>query len=164
MAIKLTKQVIASLSDDVRKQLGIKSKTRSKVDSFVAPSVTVEGGVFTAVIPVFVASEANQRGWAKIAGRAVGVKRAVADVLGPHAGLLAPFTEAYHAGDVLKLTFTRLGGKHLDAMANLGRALKSVEDAVAAAMLADDGDPRWNATAQQEPGGPAGVRVKIEVL
>jgi len=49
-------------------------------------------------------------------------------------------------------------------MANLGRSLKSVEDVLAGAMLADDGDARWRATAHQEPGGVVGVRIKVEVI
>ena len=44
---------------------------------------------------------------------------------------------------------------------NLPSSLKGVEDAVALMLGADDGDPRWRCVCAQEPGGRAGVRVRI---
>lgn len=115
------------------------------------------------VLPIDTASEANGRVWQARATRARNARRIVSQAFGKHLRQLAPIAEAYHRGEVVRLKLTRLGGSKLDKMANLGPALKSVEDAVAAALGANDGAANWQATAEQEPGGLVGVRVEIEV-
>ena len=36
--------------------------------------------------------------------------------------------------------------------------------ALARALIAKDNDPRWHATAKQQPGGAVGVRIEMEVM
>lgn len=118
-----------------------------------------EAAVFT--VPVVTVSEANQREWRGRSARTGLQRRAVSKVLGRHLAELVPFAEHYHGGGRLGVRLVRLGGRPMDRLANLGASLKAVEDMVALAVGADDGDPRWLAWADQEPGGPAGVRIVL---
>ena len=59
------------------------------------------------------------------------------------------------------ITLTRLGGRGLDDD-NLANAGKAVRDGVADWLGIDDGDKRLTWTYTQEPGGPIGVRIRIE--
>ena len=140
-------------------------ESEKSVEKFVAPFVDIVGWKFIALIPVLVQSEANIGGKlrSKIA-RKVSVKRAVQSVLGPNLEKLVPFAWSYHEGHALRIVYTRLGGRGLDAFDNLPRSLKGVQDVLAGALMADDRDPRWQARAEQEPGGLVGVRIEIEVL
>jgi hypothetical protein len=61
-----------------------------------------------------------------------------------------------------RVTFTRLGGAALDDD-NLRGAFKGVRDYVAKELLGlDDADPRIEWKYDQRPGGPAGIRVRME--
>ena len=128
----------------------------------VEPSVDLIGGTFVAVIPAITRSEANEPRWVKKMRRKLSTKQAVRQTIGPYARLLWPLAEAYHQGKMLKVCMTRLGGRRLDEC-NLPSSMKVVEDMVAGALLADDGDPRWSPRWKQSPGGEIGVVVEIAV-
>lgn len=126
-------------------------------------SVRLEGERLVIVLPVRTVSEANERGWKGRARRTTDARRIVSRTLGAHLAKLVPFAEAYHRGEALHVVFTRCGGRRLDALANLGAALKATEDAVALMMGADDGSPQWHASTAQETAGDVGVMATIEV-
>ena len=131
---------------------------------FVTPSVTIDGGKLTAVIPCILRSEANKNDKLRQKlKRKMSVKKAVKEALGPHAFLLALFAEAYHRGKVLRIVFTRLGGRRLDR-GNLAVSFKTVEDILEGALLANDGSPLWQSSYEQEPGGPVGVRIELTIV
>lgn len=135
---------------------------RSK--DLVCPSVSVQGGVFVALLPIVTKSEANESAWVKKMSRKASAKKTVREVLGPSWHLLKLFTAAYHNGNAIRAKFVRLGGRKVDPC-NLSTTMKSVEDMIAGAMLADDGDPRWHVSYEQEPDSDlAGVRVELCVL
>lgn len=113
-------------------------------------------------LPLHTASETNHRDWRARSRRTKAARRAVSEAFGPRLGWVAPVADAYHAGRPVRVALTRLGGRRLDPT-NLPAALKAVEDAIAAAMGADDGSPLWRVSHDQEPGGPYGVRVVLEV-
>lgn len=129
----------------------------------VTPSVSIVGESLVAMIPAVTRSGANELRWAKKMMRNLSVKRAVRETLGPHHDKLSRFALAYHAGRALRITFVRLGGRRLDA-GNVAMSLKSVEDVLEGALLANDGDARWRAEYCQEPGGSVGVRITIELF
>lgn len=116
---------------------------------------------------VFVAvetkNETNERQWKAKNRRAGAAWKAVREAIGGQLGLLEPFARAYASDKALRVTFTRLGGRRLDQLCNLGAACKGVEDAIAYLLGADDGDPRWDARAEQEPGELVGVRIEVEI-
>ncbi len=120
------------------------------------------GPRFMALIPVCTTSEVNSREWKARNRRAGEAWRAVSKILGPNLGSLACFAGPYRDGRPLYVTFTRLGGRRLDR-SNLPTATKAVEDALAFMLGADDGDPRWVASWDQEPGGPQGVRITLSL-
>lgn len=163
-SFQLSKADLAKLPPAVRAMLeGTKARKggKKKPAEMVKASAAVVGNRFVAVVPVATVSEANQRQWRGRSGRTGTQRAAVSKVLGPALGMLAPFADHYHRGGVLNVTLTRLGGQRLDTLANLGSALKAIEDAVALMLGASDGDPRWKAKAEQEPGGPVGVRIEL---
>ena len=88
-------------------------------------------------------------------GVTVNGKFALYDPEGLAIYVAALFAAHYHNGGALAITFTRLGGRRLDK-SNLSVALKASEDAVCLMLGADDGDPRWQPTWEQEPGGAVG--------
>jgi hypothetical protein len=115
----------------------------------------------TWTVAVATASETNERSKWSRNSRTIAARRAVSRLMGATLAKLAPFAEHYHRGGTLSVLLVRLGGHRLDR-SNLPAALKAVEDAVALMLGADDGDPRWDADWQQEPGpGPVGVRVAL---
>lgn len=115
----------------------------------------------TWIVPVLTVSESNERGrWAR-AGRTIAARTAVSRTIGPWLPALASYSAHYHSGFPLRVVFTRLGGRKLDR-SNLATALKAVEDALAMMMGADDGNPKWQAEWEQEPGGKHGVRIELE--
>jgi hypothetical protein len=133
-------------------------------ESFEAPPDGAAGPV-SFVVPAYTVSETNvshSGKWKKI-GRTGQTRRAVSAVLGKYLRYLVPFAEAYHAGHVVRVHFERLGGTGLDAMANLGPALKAAEDAVALMLGANDGAANWVASCGQKPGGGYGVRITLAV-
>ncbi len=109
-------------------------------------------------------SETNTRGhWSKKSKRTQAARNAVRAAVGHRLDLLEPFARHYASGGALRVVFTRIGGKRLDEMSNLGASMKAVEDAIAYLLGCNDGDPRWHARAEQEPGtGPVGVRITVE--
>jgi hypothetical protein len=125
--------------------------------------IAIEKNRLTCTIPCITRSEANESKWHKKMARKLSVKRAVRESLGRHHAAFSTFAEHFHQGKPLRVVLTRLGGRKLDALANLGASLKGVEDMIAGLLLADDGSPLWQATAAQEPGGPMGVRVEITI-
>ena len=69
---------------------------------------------------------------------------------GPRLYYLMAYGYHYAKGLPIYITFTRLGGRKLDR-SNLPTATKA------------DGDPRWIASWDQEPGGPMGVRITLSL-
>lgn len=114
------------------------------------------------LIAVETRSEANGREWRSRSSRTQAARRAVSRAFGPSLRAAAPLAEHYHGGGALRVLFTRIGVRKLDA-ANLGPALKATEDAVAMLLGADDGDERWRSEFAQEPDrdGRCGVRVEM---
>ena len=139
------------------------AKKRSKSKELVEPSFTPEGpnGGPVWVVPLKTVSEANQRGWHGKANRTTQARNIVCKALGEHLRHVVPFAEAYHRGEVVRLVLTRLGGGRLDALSNIGAALKATEDACALVCGANDGSPNWQAKAEQKPGGPMGVMIEL---
>lgn len=115
-------------------------------------------------LPVRTVSEANQRAWRERSNRTREARAVVSRCLGPHLRTLAAYAEHYHGGGVLKVTFTRVGGSPIDAMANLGASLKHCEDALCLLLGTDDGDKRWQAAAEQAAGKAVGVRIELECV
>jgi FAD/FMN-containing dehydrogenase len=112
------------------------------------------------VIPFECVNESNQRRWQGRSRRAGAAWRAVRAVI--RIADLWQFETLHDCGRPIRARFVRLGGKRLDPLANLPASLKGIEDAVAYLVGIDDGDPRWVPSCDQEPGGPAGVRVELE--
>lgn len=139
------------------------AKKRSKSKELAEPSFDPEGpnGGPVWVVPLKTVSEANQRGWHGKANRTTQARNAVCKALGMHLRHVVPFAEAYHRGEVVRLVLTRLGGGRLDALSNIGAALKASEDAVALLCGANDGAANWHAKAEQKPGGPMGVMIEL---
>lgn len=133
---------------------------------FVEPSVMLactsipSRTILTASVPVQTASETNAREWKGRSRRTVDARLAVSRTFGPRLKMLAHFADAYHRNEALRIRFIRLGGRKMDK-SNLPAAMKSVEDAMALMMGADDGDPRWHAEFDQETEGAVGVRIEI---
>lgn len=127
-------------------------------DSPFIPVLFVPPGTLT--LPIETASEANGRDWKARSNRNKEARRIVAKEIGCRWEFFYRFPVAYHRGEKLKLIFTRLGGRRLDK-ANVGAALKATEDAVALLFGANDGDDRWDAEFEQQPGGLKGVRIEI---
>lgn len=162
-AINLTQDEIDDL---IRKGIipAEKAAPRKKPVSLVSPFFDCVGPGVMFLVPVATVSEANGRAWRERSNRTKQARHAVAKVCGPNLRHLATLAEHYHRGGALTVRLTRLGGKRLDALSNLGVSLKSVEDVVAMFLAADDGDPRWKAVAAQEAGPLVGVRVEIQPL
>lgn len=129
----------------------------------VAPAVARIGDVFTAVLPVVTASEANKsEHWRHRSKRTNNAWRVVSRTLGPHLDSLAPLALHYHSGGKLRIRFVRLGGRRLDR-GNVPNSLKATEDALAFMLGASDGNHlQWLAEYDQIPGGASGVRVEME--
>lgn len=133
-------------------------------EAFTAPP-DGQAGPLAFMVPLKTVSETNERGqWHKKAHRTGNTRRIVSRVLGKRLRYLVPFAEAFHAGRVVCVTLTRYGGQGLDRLANLGAALKAVEDAVAIMLGADDGAGNWKAVPEQKPGGPYGVLIELALL
>jgi len=127
-------------------------------DSPFVPVLFIPPGTIT--LPIETASEANGREWRERSNRNKEARRIVSRVIGSRWEFFHRFPVAYHKGEKLKLIFTRLGGRKLDK-ANVGPALKGVEDALALMFGANDGDDRWDSSFEQSPGGLKGVRIEI---
>lgn len=141
---------------------------KPKSRELIAPAFRVEPRgnnaiVATWTIPLETKSESNQREWRGRSARTQAARRAVSQAFGPTLAFVARFSEHYHAGGIIRVTFTRLGGKRMDR-SNIPAAMKGGEDAAALIIGADDGDTRWRAEFAQEPGGPAGVRIEMETI
>lgn len=116
----------------------------------------------TWVVPIRTASEANLRDWRGRSNRTKAAREAVSSLFGKTLDRLAVFALHFHAGGVVRAKFTRLGGRTLDR-SNLPISMKSAEDAVCLMMGVNDGDPRWDVSFAQQPGGQIGVRVELEL-
>lgn len=114
-------------------------------------------------LPILTVSEANNIKWRQKSNRTKEARDRVSRFWGANARAFLAVTEAYHRGDALRLTFTRLSPGLLDGMANLGVSLKGVEDAVAMMMGANDGAGNWLATSRQVKQPQYGVVVTIEI-
>ncbi len=68
--------------------------------------------------------------------------------------------KSYAAGPI-RITFTKLGGRRLDR-SNLPVSFKGIEDTFAWLMGCNDGHDHWRAEWEQEPGGPVGIKIRIE--
>lgn len=143
--------VLATPGVEVRGTGGAR-KPRGQVP-LVAPALALE-----IVVPYRVVSEANQwDGWQARCRR----NRAAGDAW--RAALAVHHAFAVRLRPPLAVTLTRLGGRRLDDD-NLAGAFKALRDAIADWLGLDDGDPRLAWRYGQEPGGPAGVRVRVEEL
>jgi len=131
--------------------------------SFTPPPAGKIGPV-TFVVGVQTASDANEAHWQKKAARNGGIRKSVSRVLGRELAYLVPFAIAYHNNLPVRAHFVRLGGRRLDRLANLGAALKAVEDTVCLMIGADDGSENWKPSCEQEPGGPYGVRITLSIF
>lgn len=137
---------------------------REQKPTLVEPGIAIEPTRLTILVAHATKNELNERKWRAKNRRAGEAWRRVREAIGPHLGSLEPYARHYAQGGALRVTFTRLGGRHLDQLCNLGGALKGVEDAVAFILGADDRDPRWHPAADQVCGGPVGVKVVLEVM
>lgn len=127
------------------------------------PGIAIVQGTLTLFVAVETKNETNERQWKAKSRRAGAQWNAVRKAVGPHLVMLVPLAEHLAQGGAVRARFTRLGGRHLDQLANLGAAFKGVEDAVCFLLGIDDRSPQWHPVAEQEPGsGPVGVRVEIE--
>ena len=108
-------------------------------------------------------SEANQKPsqWRAKSRRVQNAWKAVSRVIGPHLISAAVAAAPYHQGNPIYIRFVRLGGRKLDRLVNLPSSIKAIEDALAHMLGCDDGDPRWQASCDQRPGGPVGVEITI---
>ncbi len=122
------------------------------------PSVHVPPSVW--IVGVETRSEANGRQWKDRSNRTKAAREAVSKLFGKSLATLALFAEHYHNGGSVLITFTRLAPKRLDR-GNVSVALKGVEDALALMLGADDGDPRWLPSYEQETSERYGVRIKL---
>lgn len=137
-------------------------RKRGKKESALLPYCVVDSGdVLRITIPVVTKNLVNMRAWQAKSNVTRICRAEVCKCLGKNLRRLADFAEHYHAGNPIFLTFTRVGGRKVDNMAGLGPTLKPIEDAVALVLGADDGDPRWRATAGQMPGVAVGVIVSF---
>ena len=116
------------------------------------------------VIPTVVKSESNQRGDFARAKRTKSAKRILFQTMGPAHKYLTPFVSHFHADRPIRVTFTRLGGQYMDPDDNLRHAFKAVKDGVAAMLLADDADLRFQWRYEQETYGKIGIRIDLEML
>lgn len=137
-------------------------KRKRSAKKMVEPSVTFADGKLVATLPVYTVSEINQRGWRARHRRNVEARRIVNEALGRPTISLSTFRDAFLAGKVLRVKFVRMGGRKLDR-SNLPTATKATEDAVADLLLINDGSDQWDVSFAQEPGGPIGVRIEMEV-
>lgn len=116
------------------------------------------------VLPIVTASEANCRQWQAKSNRTREARRIVSPALGKRIDYLAPFARAFHAGILIRVILTRLGGRMLDRGVNLPSSMKAVEDAVALMLGADDGSPLWDVQFEQEPEHTGhGVRIELRM-
>ena len=127
-------------------------------DSPFVPVLFIPPGTIT--LPIETASESNGRDWKARSNRNKEARRIVSREIGSRWEFFHRFPVAYHRGERIRIVFTRLGGRRLDR-ANVGPALKGLEDAVALMFGANDGDCRWDASFEQQPGGLKGVRIEI---
>ena len=127
------------------------------------PSIFVPQSTF--VVGVVTKSEQNQRGhWSKHHGRKQSHRAAVADLFSRNLRHLVPYAEAFHGGQALRLTFTRLAPRSIDRSA-LGAAMKWIEDAVAEFIAGGhDESQRWLPAWEQEKSERYGVRIQLEVV
>lgn len=150
-------------------------KGKRAATELVEPKMEYDCFCWKFTMPIETASEINLRDWRKRSKRSDVAWRAVSKMLGAHLDFVSIFSGKYHGTREravgkgrqteprpIKLRFIRIGGKRLDP-SNLPTALKAVEDAVAFIMGADDGDPRWCAKWEQEPGPAVGVRVELDL-
>lgn len=135
-----------------------------KAKEFVTPGVAIVGGKLVIMVAVETKNEGNARQWKARNRRAGAAWKAVREAIGSRLALLEPFMDHLAANGAIRATFTRLGGRKLDVMANLGSSLKGIEDAVCYLLGIDDRDPRWVPVPAQEPGGAIGVRIEIEAI
>lgn len=158
------RDILARAEPSTRQPLGAKltKKAKRATETLVQPHVLVALGQFIAILPIVTRSEANEPAWQRKMARKMTAKRIFREAIGPHYSLLEPFARAYHSQKALRVRFTRLGGRKLD-LCNLPTSMKAVEDMLAGALLADDGDPRWMVSYEQSLGGPVGVRIEMEV-
>lgn len=139
------------------------TRERKPPAPLVEPAVARSRGRVAVTVPVRVESEANAGGTLRAAlARKASVKRAVFLALAPHWRAWGPFGDRLRAGAAVRVRLVRIGGRMLDR-ANLPRAMKSAEDALATMLGASDGSPLWCVEWAQEPGDLYGVRIELSL-
>ena len=149
---------------DIGKRTPSKRPAKHAPKEFVEASVRRTGPYpnLKIIIPTETKSESNQRDtWGRVR-RTKSAKAIFNQTMRPYYVDLNPLVQHFDVDGIIRVTFTRLGGRKLDSGDNLNGSMKALKDAVAAAFLADDGDPRFIWQYDQEPGGPIGVRIEIE--
>lgn len=113
------------------------------------------------IVGVRTISVANNRDWKLRSAATKEARKKVCDLFARSIAEIAPLIERIHSSPCkIGAEFTRLGGRRMDH-ANLGGAIKAVEDAVCLYLGIDDGDPRYEPEYFQAPGSLSGVMIKL---
>lgn len=116
----------------------------------------------TWLIGLVTVSEANSTdGKRSMMGRIASQRRAISRAIGPHLRHLVPFVEAFHNGQRLTITLTRLAPRPLDQWDNLPRSLKAVLDSVCLIAGIDDGSELLTVEYRQEASQLMGVKIEL---
>ncbi len=136
---------------------------KRKKPALAVPSYQSDHDSVEFVIPLHVYAGDNLSGRMSKSriGRAGHERRVTAKVLARGLLKLAYYAGALCCGRRVRVTLTRLGGRKMDA-ANVVAAMKYVQDTVALFLGQDDANPLLDWHYQQAPGGPSGVRVRLE--
>lgn len=145
-----------SVEEPVMKKI---RKSKSEKLVLVKPGMSNVNNRIILMVGVETKNETNQRVWRAKHRRAGAAWNAVRRAV-TRLDWLQPLADHYADGGCLRVVLTRLGGRKLDR-SNIPAATKGVEDAVAFMLGCNDGDMRWRAEWDQEPGGPVGVRVEV---
>jgi hypothetical protein len=133
-----------------------------KAGKLVEPGIAIGANRLTITVAYQGVAEGNQREWQARNRRSGMAWKAVREAMGSHLAALDPYTEHVETGGALRVKFTRLGGRSLDALVNLPASMKGVEDAIAYLLGMDDGKPYWHPSPAQEESDEIGVRIEIE--
>ncbi|MGL5097393.1 MAG: hypothetical protein ACRDD1_17535 [Planctomycetia bacterium] len=114
----------------------------------------------TLVLPVETPSTGNGRDWHERDKAVKAQRQAVRTAFRNYPLMIMPFLP--HAATVA-IAITRLGGRELDPRDNLPMALKAIVDELHAWFGIDDKTNTLNIEYRQQPGGPVGVMIEMEI-